>query len=79
MKKDSKKRFQVNEVESKWGGFLVDADAVSALPFFDRAVKATVHKDPDIVREAWQQRRTIITSNARDFLQYIQEFQNPPT
>ena len=49
----SKKKFQVNEDESAWGGFLVDADAVAALPFFDRAIKATTRDDPDIVSEAW--------------------------
>jgi len=38
VKKDSKKRFQVNEVEHDWGGFLVDADAVSALRFFGRSM-----------------------------------------
>jgi hypothetical protein len=78
VKKESKKKFQVNDLEADWGGFLVDADAVAALPFFDRAAKATAHDDPDIVREAWDQRRTIVTSNGRDFLRYIQEFQNPP-
>lgn len=36
------------------------------------------HDDPDIVREAWDKRRTIVTSNGRDFLRHIQEFQNPP-
>ena len=60
-KKDSKKKFQVNEDESAWGGFLVDADAVAALTFFDRAREAVAHNDPDIVREAWNQRRTIVT------------------
>jgi hypothetical protein len=78
VKKESKKSFQVNEVENDWGGFLIDADAVAALPFFDRAVKAEAHNDPDIVKEAWEERRTIVTSNARDFIRYIQEFQNPP-
>jgi hypothetical protein len=34
LKKDSKKRFQINELETDWGGFLVDADAVAALRFF---------------------------------------------
>lgn len=76
--KDSKKKFQVNELENGWRGFLVDADAVGSLPFFDRAAKATAHDDPDIVREAWDQSRTIVTSNGRDFLRYIQDFQNPP-
>ncbi|PYT69567.1 MAG: hypothetical protein DMG39_18190 [Acidobacteria bacterium] len=78
VKKDTKKRFQVNELEADWGGFLVDADAVASLRFFDRAIKAAAQNDPGIVREAWDQRRTIVTSNGRDFMRYIQEFQNPP-
>jgi hypothetical protein len=52
VKKDSKKKFQVNEDESDWRGFLVDADAVAALKFFDRATKAAAHDDWDIVLEA---------------------------
>jgi hypothetical protein len=78
VKKESKKRFQVNEQEANWGGFLVDADAVASLPFFDRAKEAAAHDDPDIVSEAWDQCRTIVTSNRRDFLRHIQEFQNRP-
>jgi hypothetical protein len=77
-KKDSKKRFQTNERELDWRGFLVDADAVASLPFFARAIEATAHDDPDIVREAWDHRRSIVTSNGRDFNRYIQKFQNPP-
>lgn len=65
-------------MESDWGGFLIDADAVAALPFFERATKAVAHADVDIVREAWDESRTIVTSNGRDFLRHIQEFQNPP-
>ena len=76
MKKESKKRVQVNQRETHWGGFLVDADAVASLPFFDRAKEAVAHDDPDIVSEAWDQCRTIVTSNRRDFLRHIQEFQN---
>jgi hypothetical protein len=78
LKDDSKKRVQVNELESDWGGFLVDADAVTSLPFLHRATRATEHADADIVREAWDGARTIVTSNGRDFIRYIQEFQNPP-
>lgn len=78
MKKHSKKRFQINEAESDWGGFLVDADALASLPFLKRASKATTHDDPDIVKEAWDNCQTIVTSNRRDFLRYIQAFQNPP-
>src|SRR5580704_4518147 len=78
LKNDSKKSCQVIEDETLWHGFLVDADAVSALSFFDRATEATARDDPGIVREAWDKQRTIVTSNARDFVRHIQEFQNPP-
>jgi len=30
------------------------------------------------VKEAWDDRRTIVTSNGWDFVRYIREFQNPP-
>jgi hypothetical protein len=44
----------------------VDADALASLRFFDRATRAAAQDDPGIVREAWDQRRTIVTSNGRD-------------
>jgi hypothetical protein len=78
-KRDSKKSFQVSETETKWGGFLIDEDAQASLPFFDRAIKAAAHDDPDIVQEAWEKCQTIVTSNRRDFLHYIEDFQNPRT
>jgi hypothetical protein len=68
VKRASRKKLQVHESEANWGGFLVDADAVASLPFLDRATKAAAHDDRDIVKEAWDQRRTIVTSNRRDFL-----------
>jgi hypothetical protein len=46
------KKFQVDEEEIGWAGFLVDADAEAAMPFLDRAIRATAHDDPDMVREA---------------------------
>jgi hypothetical protein len=76
--KDSRKSFQINEQEINWRGFLVDVDAIAALPLLSRAIAATAHADRDIVREAWDEDRTIVTSNGRDFVRYIQEFQNPP-
>lgn len=42
---------------------------------FDRAAPAEAHDDEDIVQEAWDKRRTIVTSNRRDFLTHIQRFQ----
>jgi hypothetical protein len=70
------KKIQVNEEEIGWAGFLVDADAQATIPLLDRAIPAAAHDDPDIVQEAWQKNRTIVTSNRRDFLRYIQQFQN---
>lgn len=78
MDRDSSKSFQVHEFETAWGGFLVDADAAASLPSSNRAIMATAHDDPDIVKEAWDTNRTIVTSNGRDFLRYIRDFQNPP-
>lgn len=69
---------QVSDVETDWTGFLVDADAESALEYLPKAKRAKNHADPDIVKEAWEQSRTIVTSNADDFLRYISIFQNPP-
>jgi hypothetical protein len=78
VEKHSRKWFQVNELENGWRGFLVDADAVTALPFLNGAIKATAHDDREIVKEAWDDSRTIVTSNGWDFVRYIREFQNPP-
>jgi hypothetical protein len=69
---------QVNTTETRWAGFLVDADAEAALPFFPKATKAKKHDDREIVAEAWEEGRTIVTSNADDFLRFISIFQNPP-
>lgn len=70
------KKFQVDEDETGWEGFLVDADAQASLSFLDSAILAEAHDDLDIVEEAWNKRRTIVTSNRRDFLRCVQLFQN---
>jgi len=70
------KKFQVNEEETGWAGFLIDADCEAALPLLDRAVAAEAHDDADMVQEAWDKGRTIVTSNRRDFLLLIQRFQS---
>jgi hypothetical protein len=74
----SRKSFQINEDEVSWQGFLIDRDAERALEFFKgfgRANKAVASDDPDIVAEAWKERRIIVTSNRRDFLHHIEDFQ----
>lgn len=73
----SKIACQVNEGETNWTGFLVDADAEAALKVLpEEAKKATKHDDPDIVEEAWDEGRTIVTSNGDHFLRHIAVFQN---
>ena len=70
------KRFQVHEEESGWGGYLVDKVSEAAIPFLGRRAKLSVaHSDADIVQEAWYNSRTIVTSNGRDFVRHIREFQ----
>jgi Domain of unknown function (DUF5615) len=69
---------QIHEDEKFWRGFLVDEDSLSALNFFKRARRAEAHSDPDIIREAREEGRTVVTSNGWDFVRYIKEEQNPP-
>jgi hypothetical protein len=40
MKQDTRKRVQINEGELGWRDFLVDEDALAALPFLNRAVRS---------------------------------------
>jgi hypothetical protein len=70
------KKFQVNEQEVGWAGFLVDADAQAAMPFLDRTTLAESHDDADIVQEAWDKGRTIVTSNRRHFVRCVLRFQD---
>ena len=49
--------------------------AQAALDFFDRGIRAKAHDDPEIVEEAWQSNRTIVTSNRRDFVRHVRQFQ----
>jgi hypothetical protein len=44
------KKFQINEVESSWRGFLVDADAKASAPLFSGATIAVARDDSEIVR-----------------------------
>ena len=53
----------------------MDADAEAAMGFLDRATRAESHDDADIVQEAWDKGRTIVTLNRRDFVRYVREFQ----
>lgn len=69
---------QIHDDEKDWGGFLIDEDSSSARDFFKRARGAKAHNDPDIVREAREECRTVVTSNGWDFVRYIKDEQNPP-
>lgn len=70
---------QVNSDETRWRGFLVDADSEAVLPYLPNATRAKRHDDSDIVEEAWDEGRTIVTSNADHFLHDIAVFQNRPS
>lgn len=70
------RRVQVSEEEVGWRGFLVDADAEACLGLLNDAVVAESHDDADIVEEAWDGSRTIVTCNRRDFLTHIRRFQS---
>lgn len=67
---------QVNEEELGWRGFLVDSDAEACLRLLSKAVMAKSRDDADIVEEAWDSHRTIVTCNRRDFLTHIRRFQS---
>jgi hypothetical protein len=74
---------QVHAHETRWRGFLVDADCEASLETLreatgEKATEAKKHDDPDIVEEAWEDARTIVTSNRDDFLHHIAVFQNRP-
>jgi hypothetical protein len=69
------KPFQVNEEETGWRGFLIDKDAQGCADFLPNAELCEAHYDDEIVAEAWDKSRTIITSNRRDFVTEIKNFQ----
>lgn len=74
--RETRRPFQVDANEAGWGGYLVDNDAEGALSLLGRrAALAAASDDRAIVEEAWNGKRTIVTSNGRDFVRYIQEFQ----
>jgi hypothetical protein len=66
---------QVNEDEVIWQGFLADEDAYRMVSKFKRAREATARGDENLVLEAEEQRRTIITSKGRHFIGHIKEHQ----
>jgi hypothetical protein len=78
VKQQSKISVQVHEDEICWGGFLVDEDSFPLLALWEHTKKATARTDQEIVREAHEECRTIITSNGWDFVRRIQEYQSPP-
>jgi hypothetical protein len=67
--------FQVFEDEIAWGGFLIDKDSESCVNLLPGAELCESHYDPDIVAEAWDKRRTIVTCNRRHFVSEIRKFQ----
>lgn len=70
-----RKPFQVNEEETRWAGFLIDKDSEGCVNLLPKAELCEAHYDPDIVDEAWDKRRTIVTCNRKDFVKEIRKFQ----
>ena len=70
------KKYQIHEDELGWTGFLVDADAAAVTQYLLSAGQANARSDQEIVMEAWENSQTIVTSNRRDFVRYIQKFQS---
>lgn len=64
--------------ETSWNGFLLDASALTTQSCFDKPSLRWGRDDNDIVEEAWNGDRTIVTSNGHDFVRHIRDFQNPP-
>lgn len=75
MRHESRICTQVNESELLWQGFLADEDSYEVVPKFERATESAARGDENIVAEAKGQYRTIITSNGRDFVGHIKEYQ----
>jgi hypothetical protein len=61
--------------EHLWSGFLVDLNLRDVAPQLKNA-HVTVHPhDPETVHEAWNEYRTIVTSDESDFIRFILEHQ----
>lgn len=56
-----------------WGGFLIDLNVRDVVPLLKRARLTAFADDSDTVHEAWEQGRTIVTVNERDFVRYMLE------
>jgi len=69
------KPFQVNDEEIGWAGFLIDKDSADCVDLLPKAALCESHHDADIVAEAWDKGRTIVTGNRRDFITEIRKFQ----
>jgi hypothetical protein len=67
------KRYVLSEAENVWRGFLIDLDVQDALDLFRDAKITRCQRDPETVREAWNEFRTIVTRNETDFVRYILE------
>ncbi len=59
--------YQVNEQEIRWSGFLVDQDVAIPQPFFEKAVAAIAQDHREMLAEAWDANRTIVTSDRPGF------------
>ena len=66
-----------HEDENRWSGFLYDKDSCSAAitDYFKPGKPTQFHDDLETVIEARDSCRTVITSNATDFLRYSRDAQ----
>jgi hypothetical protein len=73
------RHYVLDELEHRWGGFLIDLNARELLPLFEKLkLKSKVTafgEDPATVHEAWVEYRTIVTVNESHFVRDILEHQ----
>ncbi|HUY81299.1 MAG TPA: hypothetical protein VMU92_06215 [Acidobacteriaceae bacterium] len=74
----SKKSFILTPYENDWAGFIYDLDcsnSKSIQAVFKPGSPTTMIKDPETVQEARDSAKTVVTSNAKDFIPYTLECQ----
>jgi hypothetical protein len=71
------KAYQVHEDENGWRGFIFDKDSCSdVVKKFFRGVPTSEKDDREVVNEARDESKTVITSNEKDFVRFTLEAQN---
>ena len=72
------KAYQLHEDENGWRGFIYDKDSCSDVvkKFFPDGVLTTEKYDPETIKEARNEGKTVITSNEGDYIRFTLEAQN---